>query len=191
MVALLKPTALQLAFECTSREPRQDIGAVSQSFGCQTWLSLPSSQERQKYGKFMRGSLSFIVWFILLSHVGLVTCPQEVQEGAVAVTTVRLATRLDMFLRCTTCISCILPVKDGVCGSTKSEVLSHAKTEEAIYLQDLQGLKLSHPRPVYMPQSQVWPFAVRALWASKNTSLMHKVHVRRTRPDTNALRTRP
>ena len=194
MGALLKPTALQLVFECTSREPRQDIGGVSQFSGCQTWLSLPSSQERQKYGKFMWGSLSFIVWFILLSHVGLVTCPQEVQEGAVAVTTVRLATRLDMFLRCTTCISCILPVKDGVCGSTKSEVLSHAKTEEAIYLQDLQGLKLSHPRPVYMPQSQVWPFAVRALshlWASKNTSLMHKVHVRRTRPDTNALRTRP
>ena len=87
--------------------------------------------------------------------------------------------------------ACILPVKDGVCGSTKSEVLSHAKTEEAIYLQDLQGLKLSHPRPVYMPQSQVWPFAVRALWASKNTSLMHKVHVRRTRPDTNAFQTRP
>ena len=80
----------------------------------------------------MRGSLSFIVWFILLSHVGLVTCPQEVQEGAAAVTTVRLATRLDMFLRCTTCSSCILPERDGVSGSIKSEVLSHATAEEAI-----------------------------------------------------------
>ena len=113
MGALLKPTALQLVFECTSREPRQDIGGVSQFSGCQTWLSLPSSQERQKYGKFMWGSLSFIVWFILLSHVGLVTCPQEVQEGAAAVTTVRPATRLDMFLRCATCISCMYTAREG------------------------------------------------------------------------------